>query len=496
MGKKVTPILFRLYYNRWPDSSWFSDLNYSQLLHQDISIKKFFGSSNSIGQKKSRKNRGGKARAPKGKAPGTIPHTKKGPAAQVGRGSLRSSFVTPSLINLQIGRSALYRLPARTLINLFVQYQKGIFRGKQRFQRLHRQKRALPAARPFIKKTGGALLRAPSPIINVRGDSMPYQSSPTVKKFVLPLGTSFLRQGVSPKARGLGFSRKQLLKKEQLNGTKQCQLLNAAHPWHEVPAPSSPLATNDAFVLRPLSSTPKQPRLQGLRYSKTKGAMLPPLFVSPLTFRYLQFLKTPRLSDRRAASWGALIPKIALPFWKMVAKHPVPLSPSPELLPPRSRAVFGTKKQVNQWPSELPLRRSPLQQHFEHVFSQQLNQICTIQHFCLQNKFQSANLIANQILQELRKKSSNFRRIASNILAESCQPTAHYIKGIRIRGSGRLTKSLLAKSFLKKIGQTSLQNLDHNIDYASGVVQTKYGLKGIKVWVSFSPKEKPTNPVQ
>ena len=41
MGQKVSPIGFRLGINRTWDSRWFSDSNYSNLLHEDLKIRGF-----------------------------------------------------------------------------------------------------------------------------------------------------------------------------------------------------------------------------------------------------------------------------------------------------------------------------------------------------------------------------------------------------------------------------------------------------------------------
>jgi small subunit ribosomal protein S3 len=41
MGQKVSPIGFRLGINRTWDSRWFSDSNYSNLLHEDLEIRRF-----------------------------------------------------------------------------------------------------------------------------------------------------------------------------------------------------------------------------------------------------------------------------------------------------------------------------------------------------------------------------------------------------------------------------------------------------------------------
>ena len=59
-----------------------------------------------------------------------------------------------------------------------------------------------------------------------------------------------------------------------------------------------------------------------------------------------------------------------------------------------------------------------------------------------------------------------------------------HIKGIRVLISGRLGRQEKAKKASLYIGRTSLNTFNQKIDYSSTSALTKYGLIGIKVWIS------------
>ena len=44
MAQKVNPIAVRLNFNRFSDSSWFSDYYYSTLLYQDLNFRQYLSS--------------------------------------------------------------------------------------------------------------------------------------------------------------------------------------------------------------------------------------------------------------------------------------------------------------------------------------------------------------------------------------------------------------------------------------------------------------------
>lgn len=57
--------------------------------------------------------------------------------------------------------------------------------------------------------------------------------------------------------------------------------------------------------------------------------------------------------------------------------------------------------------------------------------------------------------------------------------------GIRILCSGRLGGAEMARTFYFKKGQTSLNIFAQKIDFASRKALTKYGIIGVKVWISY-----------
>ena len=62
------------------------------------------------------------------------------------------------------------------------------------------------------------------------------------------------------------------------------------------------------------------------------------------------------------------------------------------------------------------------------------------------------------------------------------------IKGVRISCSGRLNGKAIARTDLRKLGETSLHTFKKKIDYAQSMAITRHGVLGIKVWVSYSIK--------
>lgn len=60
---------------------------------------------------------------------------------------------------------------------------------------------------------------------------------------------------------------------------------------------------------------------------------------------------------------------------------------------------------------------------------------------------------------------------------------AKNIKGIKVQISGRLNGAEIARSTWVKEGQMPLQTLRAEIDYATTIAKTIYGIIGIKVWL-------------
>lgn len=63
------------------------------------------------------------------------------------------------------------------------------------------------------------------------------------------------------------------------------------------------------------------------------------------------------------------------------------------------------------------------------------------------------------------------------------------VAGVRIAMSGRLgsRKKAMAQRAVRSVGGVPLSTFRQRIDYGQGILQTRFGLVGIKVWVSYAP---------
>jgi len=98
--------------------------------------------------------------------------------------------------------------------------------------------------------------------------------------------------------------------------------------------------------------------------------------------------------------------------------------------------------------------------------------------------YQGASLIAEEISRELRKRRS-FAQICKYIF-EQIRRCKQYVRGIRICCSGRLNGAEIAQTECMKEGSTSLHVFSDYIDYARAQTSTRYGILGVKVWISYS----------
>lgn len=92
----------------------------------------------------------------------------------------------------------------------------------------------------------------------------------------------------------------------------------------------------------------------------------------------------------------------------------------------------------------------------------------------------SAAVTAQQIAWDLEKRLP-FRRTIKRYIERIIQNRD--IKGIKIKMSGRLDGSEIARSEHLSSGSLPLQTLRADIDYAQGTAFTTYGTIGIKVWI-------------
>lgn len=92
----------------------------------------------------------------------------------------------------------------------------------------------------------------------------------------------------------------------------------------------------------------------------------------------------------------------------------------------------------------------------------------------------SSAILAQQIASDLERRLP-FRRTIKKYLERISQNRD--VKGIKIRVSGRLDGSEIARSEQLGFGSLPLHTLRADIDYAQGTAFTTYGTVGIKVWI-------------
>nr|QWX88114.1 ribosomal protein S3 [Lupinus albus] len=108
----------------------------------------------------------------------------------------------------------------------------------------------------------------------------------------------------------------------------------------------------------------------------------------------------------------------------------------------------------------------------------------------IKSVYQSASPIAQDISFQLRKKTRSFRSILSRIVKDIPLVMKKGVEGIRICCSGRSEGAEIARTECGKYGKTSRNVFNQKIDYASAEVSTRYGISGVKVWISYSKKKK------
>nr|BAM16304.1 ribosomal protein S3 [Myrtillocactus geometrizans] len=106
----------------------------------------------------------------------------------------------------------------------------------------------------------------------------------------------------------------------------------------------------------------------------------------------------------------------------------------------------------------------------------------------IKSVYQSASPIAQDISVKPKNKRRSFRKIFSQIVKNIPLVMKKGVEGIRISCSGRLEGAEIARTECGKYGKTSCNVLDQKIDYASAEVSTRYGILGVKVWISYSQK--------
>jgi len=95
------------------------------------------------------------------------------------------------------------------------------------------------------------------------------------------------------------------------------------------------------------------------------------------------------------------------------------------------------------------------------------------------NPDMDAWLVAEGVARQLEMRVS-FRRAMKRAISSAIRSGA---KGVKIRCSGRLGGSEMARTEEYREGRIPLHTLRADIDYAHGTAYTTYGTVGVKVWV-------------
>ncbi|KAK7313243.1 hypothetical protein VNO77_37838 [Canavalia gladiata] len=124
------------------------------------------------------------------------------------------------------------------------------------------------------------------------------------------------------------------------------------------------------------------------------------------------------------------------------------------------------------------------------LLSNRTNTNTLIESVKIKSVYQSASPIAQDISFQLRKKTRSFCSIFSRIVKDIPLVMKKRVEGIRICCSGRSKGAEIARTECGKYGKTSRNVFNQKIDYASAEVSTRYGISGVKVWISYSKKKR------
>ncbi|MDP2934248.1 MAG: 30S ribosomal protein S3 [bacterium] len=91
-----------------------------------------------------------------------------------------------------------------------------------------------------------------------------------------------------------------------------------------------------------------------------------------------------------------------------------------------------------------------------------------------------ATIVARNVAEQLERRMP-FRRVLKQTVEKVSQNPD--VKGIKVRVSGRLNGSEMARTEWLRKGNLPLQTIRANIDYAQENAHTIYGVIGVKVWI-------------
>nr|YP_010137149.1 ribosomal protein S3 [Tolypanthus maclurei]QWM97225.1 ribosomal protein S3 [Tolypanthus maclurei] len=122
------------------------------------------------------------------------------------------------------------------------------------------------------------------------------------------------------------------------------------------------------------------------------------------------------------------------------------------------------------------------------LLSNRTNTNTLIESVKIKSVYQSASPIAQDISLKPRNKTRSFRSIFRKIVKDILLVMKKGVGGIRICCSGRLKGAEIARTECGKYGKASRNVFNQKIDYAPAEVSTRYGILGVKVWISYSKK--------
>lgn len=150
---------------------------------------------------------------------------------------------------------------------------------------------------------------------------------------------------------------------------------------------------------------------------------------------------------------------------------------------PLNGSKIGGEKTSSLMASSIFASKRPYNTHMSELAGLTSGSITLIVPLSLNSMMVTASLIATHI-RALLQQNKRFKSICKWLFKDIKKYEA--IKGVRISCSGRLNGKAIARTDLRKLGETSLHTLKKKIDYAQSMAITRHGVLGIKVWVSYS----------
>nr|AKJ25866.1 ribosomal protein S3 [Monsonia emarginata] len=444
MARKGNPISTRLNLNRSSDSAWFTDCYYTDFVSQDVNLRSYFGS---VHRPKTKKKNWG----------------------------------------FRLGRSFIFHFPKRTLIHFFfprlnqriktrVEKRRKLLRKlqkKNRFKRKvrldDREKRKADEGRPKKKQGYGYHDRSPS----------------IKRKRIL---SKLLQVGAFPKyaEKKKNINRLELLKKKHsFRLRKKKDSLNFLVMQYFFLNAKNKIKLNPVLVLNhlvardmsELSTQLKKSRSASFKRIRSRIAF----FVENLTSEKGSFSEAKKeltrlivqANDLRFARTTkttiSLFPFFGAPFFFLMNE----LGLGRIIIPYRYNRYLNAVKRM------------------EYLLSNRTNSnTLIIKSVKIRSIFQSASMIAQEISLRLKKlKKRSFRKTYTHFAHNIPIVMKKRVMGIRISCSGRLKGKPIASTYCGKYGKTSGNVFNQKIDYAFKKVSTRYGILGVKVWISYTNKK-------